>query len=165
MSKKVLDYNGLQYFWSKLKLLLGGKQDTLVSGTNIKTINNQSILGSGNLNVSVPVTGDYIVERGTSGVWTYEKYNSGWYKAWYTGNINLLAGTAWAGGYYHNSSSTLAPPSFSKSVEYYTGSPNGLVLMSFVGVNTTNGTTAWKNGTAQATTNVPVHIECGGRWK
>lgn len=30
---------------------LSGKQDTLVSGTNIKTINNQSILGSGNIEV------------------------------------------------------------------------------------------------------------------
>lgn len=29
-----------------------GKQDTLVSGNNIKTINNQSILGSGNINIS-----------------------------------------------------------------------------------------------------------------
>ena len=28
-----------------------GKQDQLVSGTNIKTINNQSLLGSGNINV------------------------------------------------------------------------------------------------------------------
>ena len=31
---------------------LSGKQDALVSGTNIKTINNQSILGSGNIDVS-----------------------------------------------------------------------------------------------------------------
>ena len=31
---------------------LSGKQDTLVSGTNIKTINNQSLLGSGNINIS-----------------------------------------------------------------------------------------------------------------
>lgn len=31
---------------------ISGKQDTLVSGTNIKTINNESILGSGNLTVS-----------------------------------------------------------------------------------------------------------------
>lgn len=28
------------------------KQDTLVSGTNIKTINGSSILGSGNINIS-----------------------------------------------------------------------------------------------------------------
>lgn len=31
---------------------LGNKQDTLVSGTNIKTINNESILGSGNITIS-----------------------------------------------------------------------------------------------------------------
>jgi hypothetical protein len=29
--------------------LLSGKQDTLVSGTNIKTINGESVLGSGDL--------------------------------------------------------------------------------------------------------------------
>ena len=31
--------------------LLGGKQPTLVSGTNIKTINNESLLGEGNINI------------------------------------------------------------------------------------------------------------------
>lgn len=31
--------------------LLGGKQPTLVSGTNIKTINNESILGEGNIDI------------------------------------------------------------------------------------------------------------------
>jgi hypothetical protein len=31
---------------------VSGKQDTLVSGTNIKTINNESLLGSGNINIS-----------------------------------------------------------------------------------------------------------------
>lgn len=30
---------------------ISGKQDTLVSGTNIKTINNQSLLGSGNIDI------------------------------------------------------------------------------------------------------------------
>ena len=33
---------------------LGNKQDILVSGTNIKTINSQSILGEGNLEVTIP---------------------------------------------------------------------------------------------------------------
>jgi hypothetical protein len=31
---------------------LEDKQDTLVSGTNIKTINNESILGNGNITIS-----------------------------------------------------------------------------------------------------------------
>ena len=33
---------------------ISGKQDKLTSGTNIKTINNQSLLGSGNINISDP---------------------------------------------------------------------------------------------------------------
>ena len=37
---------------SALETNMTGKQDTLVSGTNIKTINNQSILGEGNIEVS-----------------------------------------------------------------------------------------------------------------
>lgn len=36
---------------SDLTSLLAGKQDTLVSGTNIKTINGQSILGEGNIEI------------------------------------------------------------------------------------------------------------------
>ena len=31
---------------------VGGKQEKLVSGTNIKTINGQSLLGSGDVNIS-----------------------------------------------------------------------------------------------------------------
>ena len=51
MAKKYLDISGLTYFWGKISTALGGKQDTLVSGTNIKTVNNQSLLGSGNISV------------------------------------------------------------------------------------------------------------------
>lgn len=45
---------------------LSGKQDTLVSGTNIKTINNSSILGSGNLTVNPSVDNSTIVINGSS---------------------------------------------------------------------------------------------------
>jgi hypothetical protein len=41
---------------AEARTAIASKQDTLVSGTNIKTINNTSILGSGNINIS---TGDY----------------------------------------------------------------------------------------------------------
>lgn len=37
-----------------LKSEVNAKQDTLVSGTNIKTVNNNSLLGSGNMSISVP---------------------------------------------------------------------------------------------------------------
>lgn len=48
MAKKYLDYNGATYLWSKLKAYF---QVKLVSGTNIKTINDESLLGSGNITV------------------------------------------------------------------------------------------------------------------
>lgn len=38
---------------------LQGKQETLVSGTNIKTINNESVLGSGNLEIEVDVVTNF----------------------------------------------------------------------------------------------------------
>ena len=46
---KYLDSIGLANLIGKIKTALGLKQDTLVSGTNIKTVNNQSLLGSGNI--------------------------------------------------------------------------------------------------------------------
>lgn len=42
------------YTKSESDALLNAKQDTLVSGTNIKTVNNESLLGSGNVNIPVP---------------------------------------------------------------------------------------------------------------
>ena len=50
------------------------KQDTLVSGTNIKTINNNSILGSGNISVdSLPTqtgqSGKFLTTNGTEASW------------------------------------------------------------------------------------------------
>ena len=52
MSEK-LNKEGLQHAWTRIKnyidTLLGTKQNTLVSGTNIKTVDGKNILGSGNL--------------------------------------------------------------------------------------------------------------------
>lgn len=47
---------------SALTSLQESKQDTLVSGTNIKTINNQSLLGSGNIDIQGGGGGDNVVE-------------------------------------------------------------------------------------------------------
>lgn len=61
---------------------LSGKQATLVSGTNIKTINNQSILGSGNIGIQggnstdVQVNGTSIVSNDTANIITNSEYNS-----------------------------------------------------------------------------------------
>ena len=56
------------------KTTWNNKQDTLVSGTNIKTINNNSILGSGNISVdSLPTqtgqSGKFLTTNGTAASW------------------------------------------------------------------------------------------------
>lgn len=102
---KYLDENGLQTLWNKIvskigdaipsvdsslsststnpvqnKVInsaLGKKQDKLVSGTNIKTINNNSILGSGNLSItaSVPTEVAKLVNSGGNYI-QIERYGS-----------------------------------------------------------------------------------------
>lgn len=42
-----------------LQTLVNGKQDTLVSGSNIKTINGVPVLGSGNLNITAVANSDF----------------------------------------------------------------------------------------------------------
>ena len=44
-----------KFVTSEEKTTWSGKQDALVSGTNIKTINNESVLGGGNLEIGVPI--------------------------------------------------------------------------------------------------------------
>jgi hypothetical protein len=56
--KKYTNASGVAEIWANIKnyitAQLLGKQDTLVSGTNIKTVNNQSLLGSGNVSFTPP---------------------------------------------------------------------------------------------------------------
>lgn len=54
---KYLDETGLGVVWTKVKGELGKKQDTLVSGTNIKTVNGASLLGEGNIVIETPEGG------------------------------------------------------------------------------------------------------------
>ena len=51
---KFLDETGLSTLVTNIKTALGKKQDTLTSGTNIKTVNGQSLLGGGNIEISAP---------------------------------------------------------------------------------------------------------------
>lgn len=50
---KYLSASGVTHLWSKIEDLVATKQDLLVSGTNIKTINGESILGSGNISIDL----------------------------------------------------------------------------------------------------------------
>lgn len=52
MNTLVVGTNEYEIVDSTARSSISSKQDTLVSGTNIKTVNNNSLLGSGNINIS-----------------------------------------------------------------------------------------------------------------
>ena len=58
MANQFLDLTGLNHVWQQINNLF---QRKLVSGTNIKTINNQSLVGSGNLDVTIDLS-DYATQ-------------------------------------------------------------------------------------------------------
>lgn len=67
-----MSYNS-KYKGSEIEELLdsvGDKQDKLVSGTNIKTINGTSILGSGNIVIEGGVTEEYVNNAISSAITT-----------------------------------------------------------------------------------------------
>lgn len=66
-----------------LQTQINGKQETLVSGTNIKTINNTSLLGSGNITIGgggtatdVQVNGNSITSNGVANLYVSGAYSS-----------------------------------------------------------------------------------------
>ena len=50
-ANKIVRGGDLQTVGTEIKSALAGKQDTLVSGTTIKTVNNTSLLGGGNITI------------------------------------------------------------------------------------------------------------------
>lgn len=107
---------------------------------------------------------DFIVEQGTDGIWTYTKWNNGSYEAVYVGTVNMQAGSAMGGGYFHQTSSALTPPYFSQTVKSLHGSANGAVLFSYVG-HASDYSTYWWNASSGAVNNVAVRLVMHGTWK
>lgn len=70
-----LDNSGLSHVITKLKAIIASKQDALVSGTNIKTVNGTSLLGSGNISITGLVDGILAVSAGGTGVSAYQQAN------------------------------------------------------------------------------------------
>lgn len=60
MSDKFINESGLSALKNWILTKLGLKQDTLVSGTNIKTVNGTTVLGSGDIDTTTPVATDSV---------------------------------------------------------------------------------------------------------
>lgn len=64
--------------WDILDSAVSGKQDTLVSGTNIKTVQGQSLLGAGDISVDALPNqegnaGKFLTTNGTAASWAEAK--------------------------------------------------------------------------------------------
>lgn len=93
---KYLDETGLGIVWTKVKGELGKKQDTLVSGTNIKTVNGASLLGEGNIVIETPESG--ISDAPQDGK-TYGRKDAAWSEIVLPDVSDMLTKTEAAGTY------------------------------------------------------------------
>ena len=66
MDNKIIDIDRLSRYHENINTLLTTKQESLVSGDNIKTINGESILGSGN--IESLASKEYVDEKSNSKV-------------------------------------------------------------------------------------------------
>lgn len=91
-----------------LNTALSNKQDTLVSGTNIKTINNNSILGSGDLSIGggtstdVQINGTSIVSNNVANIVTESAYNSSTNKIVTKNDLPIINTISFGGGIWFN---------------------------------------------------------------
>jgi hypothetical protein len=116
---------------------------------------------------------DYVIEQGTSGIWTYRKWNSGVSECWghnYLGD-NIALSTSMAGGVYSNNSYNARGETL----------PSGLFLTGpVVSINvTSNGYTLAQVASATkeqviyriwspyntTISGVYISIRCVGKWK
>ena len=63
------------------------------------------------INETVSNITDFIIEQGTSGIWTYRKWYSGIAECWGRSSISGISTTSARGTYYYNSEVTVNYPS------------------------------------------------------
>ena len=118
---------------------------------------------------SAPAAADYITESGTSGGWTYRKWNSGLAECWgrYFGNVNAAANN-WSGYYYSGAIEVDFPFAF-KSIEsiHFDGGSNDYLNFARNFASTLRQARFLIIGHSADATNVgiDVSISVKGRWK
>lgn len=118
-------------------------QSVLVSGDNIKTVNGNSLLGSGNLVISgggsEPTMNTLTVTSGGSGTWYYRTWPSGWQEAWYQGSIQFTTAATSAGGWYRSTKNFALPISFADNASILVSGATSGRVFTHGGIKT-NGT-------------------------
>lgn len=112
---------------------------------------------------------DYIIEQGTSGIWTYRKWNSGMAECWGTYSYSFTGFSAWGSLYFSTPSATEAFPS-----GLFTAAPTTQITRSggtegWAGLNSVTKTDVFAMYLIRPTTNpaatTQFHIHAIGKWK
>lgn len=153
---------------SNSRITLGAKKGSI---TSVISSGGGSI-GSFGGDTSV-VGADYVVEQGTSGIWTYRKWESGIVECW--GSLscsNIAVDSAW-GGVYESTGQRLAFPDgvFTAAPDYcsitYGGGSEAALSIEIDSEPTASQTQRFyfTRGSSATITSAKVQIHAIGRWK
>ncbi len=124
---------------------------------------------SGGLTLAGNALADFVTVQGSSGLWTYRKWNSGKAELWYRASLTL--GTMWSLGnfYYNNGAGAASYPFTLKVLQSYTGSAvcaAGAVLgFGFYAIGTTSFTPFVYSGDNAAGKSASYSVYITGTWK
>lgn len=157
-----------QNFYDKTETddLLDEKQDTLVSGTNIKTINNNSLLGSGNISISASGTVDTALDTSSTNpvqnkaiATEINSLNTSITNLVTVERVSLVKTNANLTN--HSSvdlSTTITIPSGYKVLDYYTRNYTGVTDVSRLELNNTTLSVRGWNHTGMSQSNVYIYV-------
>lgn len=111
---------------------------------------------------------DYVVEQGTSGIWTYRKWNSGIAECWghySTTETNYTTFSPFYGYYgycYFPENFFIAPP----NIQYAGKSGSGFTIAALGGRQDSKDFSVWYLLSSQSgSTSIDIDIQAKGRWK
>ena len=119
------------------------------------------------------IMGDYVVEEGTSGIWTYRKWNSGIAECWGTTSISSAMDTSWGNAYISSATASISYPfTFTErpieNVSLQTSSSAAWLMHESNAPNTTTQTglyRAARSNSDSAVNTIYFDIQVKGRWK
>lgn len=116
---------------------------------------------------TIKAEADYIVEQGTSGNWTYRKWNSGWAEAW--GVVSLASAAFSASGniYYRQITNNAYPSGVFKEsgVKYgFANSQFGNIGAATLGIGASDFSLTVLSAVSTAR-NVTVFVYLKGEWR
>lgn len=152
-------------------LLIVGNGSSETSRANAFTVDTSGNIKCGTVNsLDVGAIADYVVDQGTSGIWTYRKWNSGLAECWGTYSASIAVNTTSPayGGYRSAQQNVTMPSGLFNAQPHVTGTfatSQGVWLTAMWTTSRTNIAFFLSCGASMSAASRPVNITVHGRWK